>query len=300
MNLSNALTLLFCASGIVDTVAAGKRKGKRTTFSSSPTHPSPPPGDSSPPPPSSPLHDSKPPEHEGEDVSDSSKMKNPYRNKRPSLKKVMVAKPMSSPQKMRKKPNDVWVEGARGNVVLVYVSKASSPDKAAYIWEFQKELLNPQSKLYQAYQSFGPLNAKFMGVIPRRSPSGDNCEMAKYEGSEYAFFQFAFCFQSQDDVDNTVQNRKHIAEKFTEDINEVAAQQFQYSTRFEFAGDRTDTEGLPPPSAKMLNDDVMRLMDLQYEQYSREVLSEELHEIFFGAWPNAKTFIKDYPEKKNE
>ena len=143
---------------------------------------------------------------------------------------------------LARKPNDVWVEGARGNVCLVYASKSGNPDKAAYLNEYLKEARDPNSPLVKDYMSVGPFKARFMGVIARRSPSGENCEMAQSVGSKFTYFQLAFVFQGDDDEENTPENREYIGRKIARDITEIAAQRFKWPD-----GDRTDPESLPPP-----------------------------------------------------
>lgn len=221
---------------------------------------------------------------------------NPYK-KKPAIGKKLWRKPAANPQYINKKNHDVWVEGLGGGTVSIRFSKHGNPEKAAYAHEFFVELRKEESALAKKYRDIGPFNAKFFKVCPLRSPDGRNCDMSTSPGSNYTYFHLVF-FMPKDD-DNTTEYRRVLAEIVTEDVNRIADQQFKFHARFEFAGDLTDpdNEDFLPPAARLLDLDVVNLMDRMYSpsEYGREQQSEELSWTFFGDRPDAPALIKNFP-----
>ena len=159
--------------------------------------------------------------------------------KQPSIQRMLVTRPMSSPQKLKKCPNDAWTDSMGLGAFGIRFSKPGKPDIAAYCNDFLRELRDRNSRLRKRYQNLED-GLHFFKVCIIRSEDGDNVAMAATPGSEYGYFQLVFFYENPDD--NTSKNRKKIALIVCEDINILAVQHFCYPSEFRYAGDLTNPD----------------------------------------------------------
>ena len=218
---------------------------------------------------------------------------------KPTIEKKINKGTTGSPGKMKKKPHDVWVEGIRGGMVSIRISKPENIYSAAYAAPFYTILRDTNSHLCKKYSKIGPADAYFYKVLPLRSDDGDNVEMAAEPDSTYAYYQILFLFLK--DEDNTPENREFLGREIAKDLNKIVEERYAYIATYEFAGDITEPgkeqDEYPPPATRLLDIDVMKLIDYQYPvtEYSRKVQSKELTYTFFGNREDAEEYILNFP-----
>ena len=177
-------------------------------------------------------------------------------------------------------------------VVAAFVSKCDNVHDEGFIAPILSFLENSHAK--------GSIEIDL--ACYRRGSDGRNVEMkSKPSQSSGPYHQFVKVFGEVDE--NTSENARSWAETLATQFEDWAKESYKYPKPFRFGENYTemDTNGeLPSPDKYLLNEDVMKVMDVSYPttEYSRKEQSENLAEDYFGTNSTTKEavhFILNYP-----
>jgi hypothetical protein len=190
-----------------------------------------------------------------------------------------------------KRPKLIFGQRYTAGVAGVFVCEAHEFGKQAYIHPIV-QTINADDELAESLFVHGIYN--------RRHPTIEDNEMmgpdATRPGTPGFFKTFVRIFTDEEELDHAklMEWMGSLKNKF----NEIAQEMYTYPTEFEVAEDLTNDSMLEPPSHLLVNEDVIKVMDMSYP---REVLSRPrkaalLSRKYFGAWTGARQFIESCPE----